>query len=79
MKLISHTYVVSILSVSYCNKKWVTSEWINCKRVELLALDHNVVLVAHPELTMDSKFDSKFVGLETRIEHVASATFSNFR
>ncbi|CAK9223598.1 unnamed protein product [Sphagnum troendelagicum] len=28
---------------------------------------------------MDSKFDSKFVGLETRIEHVAFATFSNFR
>ncbi|CAK9226697.1 unnamed protein product [Sphagnum troendelagicum] len=49
------------------------------RRVELLALDHNGVSMAHPELTMDSKFDSKFVGLETRIEHVASATFSNFR
>ncbi|KAH8962114.1 hypothetical protein BDL97_05G085800 [Sphagnum fallax] len=49
------------------------------RRVELLALDHNGVSVAHTELTMDSKFDSKFVGLETRIEHVASATFSNFR
>ncbi|CAK9876697.1 unnamed protein product [Sphagnum jensenii] len=45
------------------------------RRVELLALDHNGVSVAHTELTMDSKF----VGLETRIEHVASATFSNFR
>ncbi|CAK9883306.1 unnamed protein product [Sphagnum jensenii] len=49
------------------------------RRVELLALDHNGVSVAHPELTMDSKFDSKFVGLETCIEHVAFATFSNFQ
>ncbi|CAK9277717.1 unnamed protein product [Sphagnum jensenii] len=49
------------------------------RRIELLALDHNGVSVAHPELTMDSKFDSKFVGLETHIEHVASATFLNFR
>ncbi|CAM6034206.1 unnamed protein product [Sphagnum compactum] len=51
------------------------------KQVEFLASEkHNDVSVASTDLpTTESKFDSKVVILESRIEHVASATFSNFR
>ncbi|CAM6025460.1 unnamed protein product [Sphagnum balticum] len=51
------------------------------KQVEFLASEkHNDVSVASTDLpTTEFKFDSKVVILESRIEHVASATFSNFR